>query len=206
MIPNPRRLLAAAALLAVTACAQPPVPTDTFYRLDVPDPQAAGQAPAGTVIEVRPFEADGLAAERAMVYVENDGAVRQYNYHYWVESPTQAAQRELTDHLRATGLFAQVVTPRFRVRPDVEVQGRIARLEQRLGGAGDGGGAPRAVVEVELGAQRTGRGLELVVLRTYAVEQPAADASPAAAAEATRAALREIFDRFTADLVSGLGR
>lgn len=152
------------------------------------------------MIEVRPFEADGLAAERAMVYAEGDGALRQYNYHYWVESPTAAIQRELTDHLRATGLFEQVVTPRFRVRPDVEVQGRVARLEQRL----DGAGVARVVVEMEIGAQRTGRGLELVVLRTYTVERDAADASPAAAAEATRSALREIFDRFTADLAAGL--
>lgn len=199
MIPF-RRLLSAVALLAVAACAQPPVPTDTFYRLEVPEPQATAQAAVGGVIEVRPFEADGLAAERAMVYAEGDGALRQYNYHYWVESPTAAIQRELTDHLRATGLFDQVVTPRFRVRPDVEVQGRVARLEQRL----DGAGAARMVVEMEIGAQRTGRGLELVVLRTYTVEREAADASPAAAAEATRSALREIFDRFTADLAAGL--
>lgn len=199
MIPF-RRLLSAVALLAVAACAQPPVPTDTFYRLEVPEPQATAQATVGGVIEVRPFEADGLAAERAMVYAEGDGALRQYNYHYWVESPTAAIQRELTDHLRATGLFDQVVTPRFRVRPDVEVQGRVARLEQRL----DGAGAARMVVEMEIGAQRTGRGLELVVLRTYTVEREAADASPAAAAEATRSALREIFDRFTADLAAGL--
>lgn len=46
MIPF-RRLLPAVALLAVAACAQPPVPTDTFYRLEVPDPQATAQAPVG---------------------------------------------------------------------------------------------------------------------------------------------------------------
>lgn len=195
-----RRLLSAASVLALAACAQPPVPTDTFYRLDVPDPVAAGGAPVGGVIEVRPFDPDGLSGERAMVYVEGDGAVRQYSYHFWVESPTAAIQRELTDHLRATGLFDQVVTPRFRVRPDVEIQGRLARLEQRL----DGGGAARVVVEMEIGAQRTGRGLDMVVLRTYTVDRPAADASPGAAAEAARSALREIFDSFTADLAAGM--
>lgn len=194
-----RRLLAAAAVMAVAACAQPPVPTDTFYRLDVPDPEAAAQAPLGGIVEVRPFDADGLASERAMVYAEGDGALRQYNYHFWVDSPTAAIQRELTDHLRATGLFTQVLTPRFRVRPDVEVQGRVARLEQRIAD-----GTATVVVEMEIGAQRTGRGLDLLVLNTYRVERPAADASPAAAGEATRAAVREIFDRFTADLAAAL--
>lgn len=196
-----RRFLAVAMMAVVTACAQPPVPTDTFYRLDVADPERAPGPAVGGVVEVRSLDADGLMAERAIVYSDaGSPSLRQYNYHFWVEAPTAAVQRELTDHLRATGLFEQVVTPRFRVRPDVEVQGRIARMEQIL----DGNGGARVVVELELGAQQTGRGMGLLLLDTYRVEAPAVDASPGAAAEAMRAALQDIFVRFTADLAAAM--
>jgi ABC-type uncharacterized transport system auxiliary subunit len=196
------RIFPVLALLAVAACAQPPIPSDTFYRLDVPDPAPVGGAPVfDGVVEVRPLDADGLASERALIYSEpGTPTLRQYNYHIWVEAPTEAVQRELTDHLRASGLFGKVVTPRFRVRPDLEIQGRIARLEQSL----EDSGAARVVAEIELGAQRTGRGLGLVMLETYRVERPAANASPTAAAEALRDAVGEIFARFTADLAARL--
>ncbi|MFA7430772.1 MAG: ABC-type transport auxiliary lipoprotein family protein [Rhodospirillaceae bacterium] len=197
-----RRVLSVIAVLAVAACAQPPIPTDTFYRLDVADPAPAGGAPVfDGIIEVQAFAADGLASERALIYSEpGTPTLRQYSYHFWVEAPTEAVQRELTDHLRASGLFGKVVTPRFRVRPDLEIQGRIARLEQYL----EGNGTARVVAEVELGAQRTGRGLGLVMLETYRIERPAANASPTAAAEALRDAMGEIFARFTTDLAAKL--
>jgi ABC-type uncharacterized transport system auxiliary subunit len=196
------------ALLVLGACAQAPVPNDTFYRLEVSDPEATGGTgmPLDAVVEVRPFDADGILGERALVYVESpQGSLHQYSYHFWVEPPTQAIQRELTEHLRGTGYFAQVLTPRFRERSDVKVQGRIGRLEQVLGSSG----AASVVVELEIGAERTVRGGGLLVLNTYRVEAPASDASPAAAALAKRAALREVFERFTEDLrlaLAGLPR
>jgi ABC-type uncharacterized transport system auxiliary subunit len=194
--------LLAVPLLALIGCAQPPIPSDTFYRLEVADPAPAGRQVSDATVEVRAIDADGLASERALIYSEpGSSSLRQYNYHFWVEAPTVAVQRELTDHLRASGLFGQVVTPRFRIRPDIEVQGRIARLEQYLES-----GSARVVAELELGAQRTGRGMDLLLLDTYRAERPAADASPAAAAEALEAALEDIFSRFTADLTARLAQ
>lgn len=196
-----RRILPLLVVLTVAACAQPPVPVDTFYRLEVAEPPDAGAQVFDGVVEVRAFDADGLAAERALVYSEpGSPTLRQYSYHFWVEAPAVAVQRELADHLRVTGLFKQVVTPRFRVSPDLEIQGRIARLEQYI----EGDGSARVLVDLELGAQRTGRGLGLVMLESYRVERPAADASPAAAAAAFRSALAEVFGRFTTDLAARL--
>lgn len=149
------------------------------------------------MVEVRPLEADGILAERAIAYIEADGlAVRQYSYHFWIEAPTQAVQRELSNYLRATGLFGEVVTPRLRARPDIEVQGRIGRFEQIL----DGNGGSRVMIELELGASHTGRGLELLFLETYRVETPAPDGTPTGASIAFREGLGEIFDRFGSDL------
>jgi ABC-type uncharacterized transport system auxiliary subunit len=197
-------LLALALALALGACAQAPVPSDTFYRLGV---HSAAVPPSlqpvfDVAVEVRPFDADGILAERALVYVTADaGSLGQYSYHFWVEPPAQAVQRELTDHLRRSGRFGEVVTSRFRVRSDVAVLGRIGRLEQVLKAEGTAG----VVVELEIGAERTGREGGLLTLNTYRVESPANDASPAAAVAAMRTALLEIFERFTADLIRSLG-
>ncbi len=195
--------LLAFAMLAGGCATPPPVPSDVFYRLDVPTPDG----PAATVprfdltLEIRPFDADGILGERALVYSEgDDGALLQYSYHFWVEGPSQAVQRELAEHLRATERFTRVLTPRFRVRPDVEILGRIGRLEQVLTDES----AARVVVELEIGAERVTRGGGLLVLNTYRVEAPAVDASPASAASAMRSALRDIFDRFTEDLTVAL--
>lgn len=204
-----RRLpVSALALLALVVlfagCATPPpVPSDIFYRLDVsePDPSVAVDPRFDLTLEVRPFDADGILGERAIVYAQrDDGALLQYSYHFWVEGPSQAVQRELADHLRATGRFERVLTPRFRVRPDIEILGRIGRLEQVV----ESEGAASVVVELEIGAERVTRDGGLLVLHTYRVEAPAADASPASAAMAMRSALREIFDRFTEDLMAAL--
>lgn len=207
-MPLRRSVLAVLAIaLPLAACAPVgEVPTDSFHRLSVAPPaSAAGQAAFPGVVEVRAVDADGILAERALAFSDGGeggegGVLRQYSYHFWVESPAQAVQRELADYLRASGRVGQVVTPRFRVRPDVEVQGRLGRLEQVM----TPGGGAKAVVELELGAERTGRDGALVLLRTYRAEAPAADASPAAAAAAVRAALGDIFGRFTDDLIQAL--
>lgn len=191
-------------VLLIGGCATPPpVPSDVFYRLDVPAPD--GPIATGPrfdlTLEIRPFDADGILGERALVYSEgDDGVLLQYSYHFWVEGPSQAVQRELAEHLRATGRFARVLTPRFRVRPDVEILGRIGRLEQVI----EGEGAARVLVELEIGAERVTRDGGLLVLNTYRVDAPATDASPASAATAMRSALRGIFDRFTEDLAAAL--
>lgn len=192
------RVILLGLVLALGACAQAPVPSDTFYRLEIKSEATPSAQPVFDVaVEVRPFDADGILAERALVFATAEaGVLRQYSYHFWVEPPALAVQRELADYLRRSGRFAEVVTPRFRVRSEIAVLGRIGRLEQVLGADGTAG----VVVELEIGAERTGREGGLLTLNTYRVETPADDASPAAAVTAMRTALHAIFERFTRDL------
>lgn len=196
----PRRLPLAAALaaaVALAACAQPPVPKDAFYRLDVPAPEVTARAPLfDGKAEVRPLNADGVLRQRAVAYVGGEGsdALQEYSYHFWAEPPADLVQRELVDHLRAAGLFETVVTPELRVRTDFEIQGRLARFEQVLAD-----GPPRFMAEVELAATRK-RGLDLILMKTYRVEEPAGGPSVEAAADAARRALATIFARFEDDL------
>ncbi|SDH45179.1 ABC-type transport auxiliary lipoprotein family protein [Roseospirillum parvum] len=185
--------------LLTAACTQPPVPRDTFYRLDPPVPQrtqAASQtAPLfNGVVEVGRFTADGVVGERSLAFSEKGGELTRYSYHYWAEPPTDLLQRALADHLRASGLFSQTVTPELRVPAAYEVQGRVRRFEQLRGGE-----TTRVALSLSLSLTDIHHG-RLIHLGTYDSEQPAADASPAAAVAALRTATAEAFQRFTADL------
>jgi ABC-type uncharacterized transport system auxiliary subunit len=200
-----RGLLTACGLAAgLAACAQAPVPTDTFYRLDTAEVAAPAPAPAPAsvrapvlagAVEIRPLTTDGVLRQRAIAFIGPDGqGLEHYSYHFWAESPADAVQRVLAEAVRAAGIFDTVVTPEIRVATDYEVQGRLSRFEQVLGGAG-----PRFVAELDLTVLRK-RGLGLMLMKTYRAERPAAAPSVEAAVAAARLCLADIFKEFAEDL------
>lgn len=191
-----RALALVCAVSALAACAQPPVPKDSFYRLEVATPTAPAGAPVFPgKAEVRPLNADGVLLQRAVAFVPEDSdAIEQYSYHFWSGPPAALVQRALADALRAANLFETVVTPEIRVRTDYEVQGRLARFEQVLSG-----GAPRFVVELDLTVTEK-RGMALLLMKTYRAEVPAETATVAAAVDAARQALGDIFAEVATDL------
>jgi ABC-type uncharacterized transport system auxiliary subunit len=180
----------------VGACAQPPLPEDHFYRLDVatsPEPLASPPLPG--VLEVERFIADGLTAGRPIVYSESGQphALREYHYHFWVEAPTVLLRDQLVAQLRAAKVARFVVTPEMRVDADYVLTGKIKRLERVIGAE------PRAVVELELAVRQTG-GDRLVVLRSYRVEEVVPTDSVAAFVATVNKALGVIYAKFTDDL------
>jgi ABC-type uncharacterized transport system auxiliary subunit len=186
-------------LLVLGACAQPEVPTDRFYRLDValPETRLAKPALAGT-LEVDRFVADGLTAGRPIVYSESGRPreVLEYHYHFWTEPPTIMLRDQLVTYLRAAKVADIVVTPKHRVEPDYELSGKIKRLEQIKGTP------PRAVVELELALKRSADG-QILLLDTYRIEAEAKSGTVGAAVDALNSALGLIYARFTND-ISGL--
>lgn len=180
----------------VAACSQPPVPQDRFYRLQVPPPAAALPAPRlPGVLEVPRFAADGLLAARPIVFSEADAPaeVNAYYYHFWVEPPGVMLRDLLVAHLRAAGVAKMVVTPELRLEPDFTLTARIKRLEQVRGAS------PRAVIVLDVAVN--GRKEDhLVLLKTYAVEQAAADNGVPAAVEAMSRALAIVFQGVVSDL------
>ena len=91
------RLLPAALLILVSACPQPAIPEDHFYRL-APAPADGQQSRAlAGVIEVNRFIADGLTGRRPIVYTDSidAGEVRAYHYHFWSEPPPILLQNRL---------------------------------------------------------------------------------------------------------------
>ena len=181
------------------ACSQPPLPVDHFYRLD---PGAPGQVfqspPLAGVVAIGQFRADGLVSQRPMVYSEAAQPLEllQYNYHYWVESPPDMIELELTDFLRNAGAAEVVDGPETRSNAGCKITGSLRRFERMVG---DG----RSVISVELDLRlaRTNDAGELL-FRAYRSDMRAGDDKMVSAVVAFNAGVKHIFDQFLADLAS----
>ena len=190
----PFRWLVLGLAVFVTACAQPPVPQDRYYRIDVADPQPGPRILDG-VVEIDRMSAEGLISGRAVVYSEaaSPTLVQEYYYDYWTEPPSDMLRDALIDYLRAADAAEAVVTPESRVDSDFTLNGRIHRIEHVRGGE------PKGIVDIELSVTHTRTG-KLMMVRSYAVGVGATDGSVSSAVLAINQGVAAIFERFLADL------
>lgn len=190
-----KRAALLAAALALGGCfggAGGPAPVEHFYRLPPPAPAAPRARPllAGTLVVETP-RAAGLLRHRPLVHVDaaRPLELRQYRYHLWSEPPARLLGR----HLRAA-LAARGIAP--AVRPAgtgaLRVSGRLLALH-RLHGASP----PRAVLELELVAEREGRE---VLRRAYRETADAGGAGIHATVAAFGRAADAAWARFMDDL------
>ncbi len=183
-------------LVLLAGCAAPGVvPQDSYYRMSDPESVVtAGAMLDGTIVVPR-FLADGLASERHVIYIEASSplVLRQYNYHFWSESPTRMVQERTVEYLRRARVAATVVTPEFRAAADYQLTGKIRRLEQIRGTSS------RVVVSLELGLYRV-RDSHLLHFDTYEQELDIDDDSVGRATSAMGAAVLMILSRLTEDL------
>ncbi|MEQ8665760.1 MAG: ABC-type transport auxiliary lipoprotein family protein [Rhodospirillales bacterium] len=188
------RWVALGMVALVAACAQPPVPQDRYYRIDV-SAAASGAPILIGVLEVERLAAEGLASGRAVVYSEADNPqlAQEYFYDFWIEPPSDMLRDELVDFLRASGAATAIVTPETRADADYVLTGRINRLEHVRGPKAKG------VIDLELAVThaRTGK---LVMVNSYAVGVGASDGSVASGIAALNQGVAAIFERFLADL------
>jgi len=188
--------LSALFAMVLASCAQPPVPQDHFYRLQVPMPGSElSKIPLTGTLEVARLQADGLTAGRSIVYSEaaHPLEANEYHYHFWTDSPTVILREELVSYLRQAGVATAVVTPEMRLEPDFVLTGRIKRLEQVRGNPS------KVLISLEL-ALRDRREDRLLQVKTYRMEGQTAGPGVAAAAAALNSGLAEIFARFVADV------
>ena len=95
----------AAVALGLGACAQPEIPQDKYYRLNVTTSAKAAVKLDG-VLEVERFRADGLISGRPIAYSENKGHLSEYHYHFWVEPPVDLLQDAMVSFLRNARMYA----------------------------------------------------------------------------------------------------
>ena len=185
---------------ALGACAQPEVPQDTFYRLEVGIPEMALSTPRlqGT-LEIERLSADGLTAGRPIVYSRSDRPreLQEYHYHFWTEPPPVMLRDQLVTYLRGAKVASAVVTPETRVAAEYALTGKIKRLERVIGATP---GAAKAVVELELGVRQT-TGERLLFLETYRVETAATADTVGAAVDAMNEGLSRVFALFVSDFL-----
>lgn len=185
-----------ASIVGLTACAQPELPKDHYYRLRVQLPEKSNaEALFKGTIEVERFLADGLTAGRPIVYSQS-GSEHQllaYHYHFWTEPPVVMLRDQMIDFLRAAKAADMIVSPELRTRPDYRLTAKIKRLEKVVGPK------PSAVAELQLGLQDEKSG-DIIHLANYRVEVGAKSASVGDAVIAMNKALGEIYSRFVASL------
>lgn len=184
--------------LVVAACSVPQVPDQTYYHLPRPAELPKAAAPLferPVVVEL--FGADGLYADRALVYALDADAreLRQYHYQLWTDPPTRLLQRRLIVELRQAGVAPRVTDALPASMPALRIAGVILRFERVP--AADGGA--RAVVVLKLRASGAD-GVPLVE-EIYRAEAPVDGKRLVASADAFGRAIDQAFAAFHADLL-----
>lgn len=194
-------LVAAGVALALGACGGG-APEDSFHRLVLAAPAPLDRPVLPGTVDVGRPAADGLTADRALLYSDRDqpDRIHRYGYHLWTDAPPVLIQQQLVRFLRAARAAPAVVTADLRVLPDYRIDGRLHRFEQIVGPPGT------VLVEVELGAVRMSDG-KMVHLADYQAEKTVTTNDPDEAVRAYQQALADIFNRFLDDLArAGEGR
>ena len=197
---------AALALFVIAVCgcgAMEPLPSDTYYRLDIlSDPSAdlsAGMRWTDKPVQIKKFKGNGVLRERQIAYSDADEyVVRQHQYEMWIDSPEYLLQSELVSYLRA-----RAVSPMIGVsKPGphrLEIQGRILQLDEIRDGD-----SVRVAVRLAFEVEVPGNGGGLLLGREYAETRNVGERQMSATAAAMSSAVRMIFDRFNNDVLTVL--
>ncbi len=189
------RVLAIGALVALTACAQDPVPQDQYYRLNSPGTSNVTGPKFNGVVEVERLIANGLIDSRPILFTASakSAEVQSYHYHFWTEPPSIMLQNAVTAKLRQANAAKSIVTPNLRIEPDYILSGKILRFEQVTGSAN------KVVISLEL-SLKNAKLEQLIHLDTYTLEQSSQNASVAAAVGAFSLGVDKILSAFMKDL------
>ncbi len=182
-------LLGMGMTLLAAGCAAPTVPKEQYFRLTAQPAESPAVKPLNGVVEVPPFAAEGVMAERPLLFTANGGRkLEQRNYAYWVSPPPQMLRDQLIAYLRAAQFAAQVVPSEMRIEAKYIVRGTLRRLEQTANPDG-------AVIEIELTLLEEDNN-RLIADKVFHVEPPAATGDIDDAVKAMNAGMNQIFRDF----------
>ncbi|MCW9032573.1 MAG: PqiC family protein [Alphaproteobacteria bacterium] len=187
------------ALFVLSACTQPPLPKDHYYRLGgIVSEGGPITSPLKGIVEVDRFLADGLVGGRSLLFTEagQEQEVQEYHYHLWTEGPTSLIQDSLIAYLRDAKVADNIITPEMRLNPDFAINGRIRHLERIIGGK-----QPKVLVELEIGLKSMADD-KLVFIKSYSQEVTHKNENVSTAVAAMNQAVASIFKRFIADIQS----
>jgi ABC-type uncharacterized transport system auxiliary subunit len=195
-----RVLLGVLLALAVTACSQPPVPRDQFYRLSGGSPaQRYATPPVEGSLAVNRLRADGLVSQRPILFStrEQPNRLEQHNYHYWVDIPPMMLRDSLLVYLERANLASSVALGDARHRAGCELSANLRRMEHVVAS----GQPSTAVIEIQFQLERV-NDAAILLNRTYRAEQVAAALTLDSTAAAFDQALAALFARLTGDIAT----
>ncbi len=192
-------LAAALVALFLAACGNVPgVPDHTYFRMTKPQALPVSQALIfNTPIVVNLFAADGLYADRALIYALDPAGseLRQYHYQLWTDPPTRSLQHRLVIELRNAAV-APIVTDELPAsQAALRISGHILRFERVP--AVEGGFVASVVLRLRVDRpDGTPRFDEI-----YHADIAAADQRLGSTAVALSSAVDQVFAEFHADLL-----
>jgi ABC-type uncharacterized transport system auxiliary subunit len=188
------------AALVLSGCGNVPgVPDHTYFRMPPTATLPVSPEPVFvTPIVVELFSADGLYADRALIYATNPEAteLRQYHYQLWTDPPTRLLQRRLKIELRETEIAPLVTDELAASQAAVRVSGQILRFER----VPTVNGGYLASVVIKLRADRPDGTPQTDEI--YRADVEAVDNRLISTAEALFAASDQIFAEFYTDLLA----
>jgi ABC-type uncharacterized transport system auxiliary subunit len=102
-----------------------------YYTLHVPPPpDPPAQEGVRASVAVREFRSPTYLHQGAIVYKTSPEQIGFYNYQRWAVDPREFVTNAVTEHLRASGNFAQVKLYDGRSDVDYVLSGRLEKLEE----------------------------------------------------------------------------
>jgi ABC-type uncharacterized transport system auxiliary subunit len=185
--------------LVVSACGHVPgAPDHTYYRMSAAQALPRAETPVFVnPIVVGLFEANGLYADRALVYAIEPQAreLRQYHYQLWTDPPTRLLQRRLESELREAGIAPLVIDALPASQAAIRIRGEILRFERVPASTG----GYIASVVLRLRANRPDGTPQ--VNEIYHADVDAGGSDLGSTADAMFAAVDRIYAQFHADLI-----
>ncbi|MEZ5460944.1 ABC-type transport auxiliary lipoprotein family protein [Dokdonella sp.] len=188
------------ATLALAGCGNVPgVPDHTYFRMPPVAKLPVSPKPVFvTPLVVGLFNADGLYADRALVYAINPEAteLRQYHYQLWTDPPTRLLQRRLKVELREAEIAPLVTDELAASQAAIRISGQILRFER----VPTVNGGYLASVVIKLRADRPDGTPQTDEI--YRADVEAVDNRLISTTEALFAAADQIFAEFYEDLLA----
>jgi uncharacterized lipoprotein YmbA len=186
-------------VLVLSACGHVDgVPDHTYYRMPKPQTLPRSETQLFEVpVVVGLFSADGLYADRALIYALDPEAreLRQYHYQLWTDPPTRLLQRRLQFELREAAIAPLVIDELAASQSAMRISGVILRFERVP--TVDGGQVAAVVLKLRVD-RPDGKPL---IDDIYRAEVTAEGNRIGATTDALGRAVDKIFADFHADLV-----
>ncbi len=193
------RAFSALLLAGLAGCGS--IPESHFYTITIAEPVPATETPEfAHVLGVERLEPGLIYFDDRIVYRKEGHEVRYWNYHKWIAPPHILLTEAIRSHLKASGLFRDVVSFPDMVQSRWKLSGRIVAFEERQTGSGG-----RSVVVLELRLMRPAE-KKVLWAKTYRSETGVTGKSAAEVVRAFDTALQNILAELTDDIKEVLSR